>query len=118
MVIFAEYVPLGYYDMVLEQATSINSIFDMMSTSMQLTSENQYILNSHKIKYGDVQDDNSEKLYLRPRFHYALAAPKAGSKFDGRDIEEDVEINELSELMLVEKTFVLRGSSGIRWTQW
>ena len=29
--IFAEYVPLGYYDMVLEQATSINSIFDMMS---------------------------------------------------------------------------------------
>ena len=118
MVIFAEYVPLGYYDMVLEQATSINSIFDMMSTSMQLTSENQYILNSHKIKYGDVQDDNSEKLYLRPRFHYALAAPKAGSKFDGRDIEEDVEINELSELMLVEKTFVLKGSSGIRWTQW
>ena len=104
LLIFAEYVPLGYYDMVLEQATSINSIFDMMSTSMQLTSENQHILNSHKIRYGDVQDDNAEKLYLRLRAHYALAAPKAGAKFDGKDIEEDVKINELCELMLIEKT--------------
>ena len=104
LLIFAEYVPLGYYDMVLEQATSINSIFEMMSTSMQLSSENQHILNSHKIKYGDVQDDNAEKLYLRLRAHYALAAPKAGAKFGGKDIEEDVKINELCELMLVEKT--------------
>ena len=104
LLIFAEYVPLGYYDMVLEQATSINSIFEMMSTSMQLTSENQHILNSHKIKYGDVQDDNAEKLYLRLCAHYVLAAPKAGAKFDGKDITEDVKINELCELMLVEKT--------------
>ena len=126
--------------MVLEQATSINSIFEMMSTSMQLTSENQHILNSHRIKYGNVQDDNAEKLYLRLRAHYALAAPKAGAKFGGKDIAEDVKINELCELMLVEKTlekitaflpmcrptrvtclmkespfFVLKGSSGIRW---
>ena len=104
LLIFAEYVPLGYYDMILEQATSISSIFDMMSTSLQLTSENQHILNSHKIKYGDVQDDNAEKLYLRLRAHYALAAPKAGAKFDGKDVTEDVKINELTELMLVEKT--------------
>ena len=104
LLIFADYVPLGYYDMVLEQATSIQSIFDMMSTSLQLTSENQHILNSHKIKYGDVQDDNAEKLYLRLRAHYALAAPKAGSKFDGKDVTNDVKINELCELMLVEKT--------------
>ena len=101
---FADYVPLGYYDMVLEQATSIQSIFGMMSTSLQLTSENQYILNSHKIKFGDVQDDNPEKLYLRLRAHYALAAPRAGSKFDGKDINQDVKINELCELMLIEKT--------------
>ena len=104
LLIFAEYVPLGYYDMILEQATSISSIFDMMSTSLQLTSENQHILNSHKIKYGDVQDDNAEKLYLRLRAHYALAAPKAGAKFDGKDVTADVKINELTELMLVEKT--------------
>lgn len=104
LLIFADYVPLGYYDMVLEQATSIQSIFDMMSTSLQLTSENQYILNSHKIKFGDVQDDNAEKLYLRLRAHYALAAPKAGSKFGGKDVTEDVKINELCELILIEKT--------------
>ena len=104
LLIFADYVPLGYYDMVLEQATSIQSIFDMMSTSLQLTSENQHILNSHKIRYGDVQDDNAEKLYLRLRAHYSLAAPKAGSKFDGKDVTNDVKINELCELMLVEKT--------------
>ena len=104
LLIFADYVPLGYYDMVLEQATSIQSIFAMMSTSLQLTSENQYILNSHRIKYGDVQDDNPEKLYLRLRAHYALAAPKAGSKFGGKDVAEDVKINELGELMLIEKT--------------
>ena len=61
-------------------------------------------MNSHKIKYGDVQDDNAEKLYLRLRAHYALAAPKAGSKFDGKDVANDVKINELCELMLVEKT--------------
>ena len=91
LLIFAEYVPLGYYDMILEQATSIQSIFDMMSTSLQLTSESKHILNSHKIKFGDVQDDN------------ALAAPKAGSKFDGKDVANDVKINELGELMLVEK---------------
>ena len=77
---FAEYVPLESYDMVLVQATSIQSIFDMMSTSLELTSENQHILNLNKIKFGDVQDDNAEKLYLRLRGHYALAAPKAGSK--------------------------------------
>ena len=104
LLIFAEYVPLGYYDMILEQATSIQSMFDMMSTSMQLTSENQHILSSHQIKFGDVQDDNAEKLYLRLRAHYALAAPKAGSKFDGKDVANDVKINELTELMLVEKT--------------
>ena len=103
ILIFAEYVPLGYYDMILEQATSIQSIFDMMSTSLQLTSDSQHILNSHKIKFGDVQDDNAEKLYLRLRSHYALAAPKAGSKFDGKDVASDVKINELGELMLVEK---------------
>ena len=101
---FADYVPLGYYDMVLEQATSIQSIFEMMSTSLQLTSENQYILNSHRIKFGDVQDDNPEKLYLRLRAHYALAAPKPGSKFDGKDVTQEVKINELCELMLIEKT--------------
>ena len=83
-------IPLGYYDMVLEQATSIQSIFDMMSTSLQLTSENQHILNSHKIKYEDVQDDNAEKMYLRLRAHYALAAPKAVSKFDGTDVTNNV----------------------------
>ena len=104
LLIFAEYVPLGYYDMILEQATSVQSIFAMMSTSLQLTSENQHILNSHNIKFGDVQDDNAEKLYLRLRAHYSLAAPKAGSKFDGKDVTDDVKINELAELMLVEKT--------------
>jgi hypothetical protein len=47
----------------------------------------------------------TEKLYLRLRGHYALAAPKAGSKFDGKDVvANDVKINELCELMLVEKT--------------
>ena len=76
----------------------------MMSTSLQLTSENQHILNSHNIKFGDVQDNNAEKLYLRLRAHYSLAAPKAGSKFDGKDVTDDVKINELAELMLVEKT--------------
>ena len=101
---FADYVPLGYYDMVLEQATSIDSIFTMMATSLQLASDNQYILNSHKIKYGEVQDDNPEKLYLRLRAHYALAAPKLGSQFGGRVLTEDVKVNELCEMMLIEQT--------------
>ena len=61
-----------------------------LSSTLQLTSENQHILNSHKIKYEDVQDDNAEKMYLRLRAHYALAAPKAASKFDGTDVTNNV----------------------------
>ena len=42
---------------------------------------------------------------MRLRGHYQLAAPKAGSTFDGAVLESDVKIGPLAELMLVEKTF-------------
>ena len=101
--IYAHVVPENYYDMVIENATSIQWIFTKMAESLGLQTTKQYFLNSHSIQY-DPDKDTPEKLYMRLRGHYQLAAPKAGSTFDGVPVTQDIKIGPLAELMLVEKT--------------
>lgn len=101
--IYANHVPECYYEMVLEDATSIQWIYTKLSQSLGLQATKQYFLNSHTIQY-DSENDTPEKLYMRLRGHYQLAAPKAGSTFDGVVLEQHVKIGPLAELMLVEKT--------------
>lgn len=104
LTIYADYVPESYYELLLEDATSIQWIFTKLAESLRLQTTKQYFLNSHTIQY-DQEKDTPEKLYMRLRGHYQLAAPKAGSTFDGVALEADVKIGPLAELMLVEKTF-------------
>ena len=101
---YANYVPEYYYEMVLDDATSIQWIFEKLAESLNLQTDRQYILNSYSIQYSPDTGDTPEKLYMRLRGHYQLAAPKAGSTFAGRPVREDVKIGPLVELMLVEKT--------------
>lgn len=101
---YASYVPESYYEMVIDDATSIKWIYDKLAQSLNLESSKQYILNSHSIRYQPDDGDTPEKLYMRLRGHYQQAAPKANSRFDGNVLNEDVRINPLVELMLVEKT--------------
>ena len=101
--IYADNVPENYYEMVLDDATSIKWIFTKLAESLGLQTSKQYFLNSHTIQY-DPDKDTPEKLYMRLRGHYQLASPKAGSIFDGVVLDQDVKIGPLAELMLVEKT--------------
>ena len=100
---YASYVPVAFYDIVLEEATSIKWIFNKLVTSLGLESTRQFILNSQSIKYDPENGDTPEKLYLRLRSHYAQAAPKNGTMFGGQQLTEDATVNPLAELMLVEK---------------
>ena len=100
---YASYIPEGFYDMIMEDCTSVPWIFDRLAASYNLESTKQYFLNSHLIKYTPDDGDTPEKLYIRLRAHYKAAAPKTGDNFDGRRLTGDVHLNELSELMLVEK---------------
>lgn len=100
---YATYVPDGYFDLIIEDCTSINWIYERLATSYNLESTKQYFLNSHLIKYTPQDGDTPEKLYIRLRAHYLAAAPKQGDNFDGRVLQAPVRLNELSEMMLVEK---------------
>ena len=100
---YATYVPDGFFDMILEDCTSIDWIYDRLASSYRLESTKQYFLNSHLIRYTPEDGDTPEKLYIRLRAHYMAAAPKEGDSFDGRILQRNVRLNELSELMLVEK---------------
>ena len=100
----ANYAPEAFYDTIINDATSIRWIFDRLSIACKLNSGNQYILNSHLINYNPEHGDTPEKLYLRIRSHYGQAAPQAGTTFDNRVLDQNVQINELCELMFVEQT--------------
>ena len=100
---YAAYCPDGFLDLIVEDCTSIKWIFERLAASYKLESTKQYFLNSHLIQYRPNDGDTPEKLYIRLRAHYKAAAPKRGNNFDGRVLQEDVRLNELSELMLVEK---------------
>ena len=101
---YASYVPESYYTMVIEDATSIQWIYDKLAESLGLESTKQYILNSHTIRYEPDNADTPEKLYMRLRSHYQQAAPRAGTNFNGNVLNVDATVNPLVELMLVEKT--------------
>ena len=101
---YACYVPESYYAMVIEDATSIQWIYNKLAQSLNLESTKQYILNSHAIHYEPDDGDTPEKLYMRLRSHYQQAAPKAGTNFNNVILATDININPLVELMLVEKT--------------
>ena len=100
---YASYVPEAFYDLVLEEATSIKWIYNKLVSSLGLESTRQFILSSQSIKYDPENGDTPEKLYLRLRAHYAQAAPKNGTMFGGEKLTQDATINPLVELMLVEK---------------
>ena len=103
---FATYVPEAFYDTIVEEATSIKWIHDRLALYCKLGSNKQFVLNSYTIKYDPDNGDTPEKLYLKLKAHYSNAAPKANSKFDGQNVDNDVAVNELCELMLVEMTLV------------
>ena len=101
---YATYAPEAFYETIINDATSVQWIFDRLALYCKLSSDKQFILNSHQITFNKAGGDTPEKLFLRLRSHYAQAAPKEGSRFDGTDINEDVKVNELCDLMLVEMT--------------
>ena len=103
---FATYVPEAFYDTIVEEATSIKWIHDRLALYCKLGSNKQFVLNSYTIKYDPDNGDTPEKLYLKLKAHYSNAAPKANSRFDGQNVDNDVTVNELCELMLVEMTLV------------
>ena len=102
---YANYVPENYYELILDEATSIQWIFDKLAESLSLQTTKQYFLNSYNITYQPDQGDTPEKLYMRLRGHYQQAAPKRGSMFNGNQLQQDEKIGPLVEMMLVEKTF-------------
>ena len=101
---FATYAPDDFYETIVNEATSIKWIFDRLALYCKLSSDKQFILNSYSIRYDPENGDTPEKLFLRLKAHYTLAAPKSGSTFDGKDIDQDVPINEACLLMLVEQS--------------